>query len=481
LVVGPEPGPEALRAWDRGSVAHLTARNDIVCDFAADGVDLEALWPPGWTPDLVVGISGVGGDPLYDRVAELPYPTAFLSIDTWQCLLDYREALKYDFVFAAQREFVPHLRATGSRHVFWLPLACDPEAHFPAPVEPTHDVAFAGSASRPVHRDRRRLLDALAGQFSVLAREAVFGDALCALSARGRLVFNHAAVQELNMRVFETLAMGRPLLTNAESAVNGLLDLFEDGRHLLVYHSEQELLDKARRYLADEDARQAIANAGRAEVLARHTYAHRVQTLLDMVRSHTARFEATPKRRGEDLQDYLPTVPGAVVDLGLLLEASKVALRRRGVTRLTGVPADVDSARRRSGSYDDMAALMALPDGAADTVVAASSPGLGLPLEDLLWQAHRLLTPGGTLVLRLSPADLSQAHLKPDAASLGQWLQQREFHVRRADFPGPEGGGIVQARKRTRTLASVVAEVFERLQVPEIDLPGLLARIPSGW
>jgi hypothetical protein len=332
-----------------------------------------------------------------------------------------------------------------------------------------------------VHRERRRLLDALARQFSVLAREGAFGDALCDLSARGRLVFNHAAVQELNMRVFETLAMGRPLLTNAESAVNGLLDLFEDGRHLLVYHSEQELLDKARRYLADEDARQAIANAGRAEVLAKHTYVHRVETLLDTVRAHTAHFEAAPNRRAEELQDYLPTVPGAVVDLGLLLEASKVALRRRGVTRLTGVPADVDSARRRRGSYDHMAALLALPDGVADTVVAASSPGLGLPLEDLLWQAHRLLTPGGTLVLRLSPADLSQAHLKPDTASLGQWLQQRDFHVRRAAFPGPEGGGIVQARKRTRTLASVVAEVFERLQVPEIDLPGLLARIPPGW
>lgn len=484
LVIGPTPDAEALRAWGRTGAEHLIPANDIECDFASFDGDLLALLPPDWIPDLVVGISGVGGDPLYAHIARLTCPTAFLSIDTWQCLLDFREAIKYDFVFAAQREFVPHLRATGSRHVSWLPLACAPEAHYPAGGPPEYDIAFAGSASQPIHRERRALLELLAQRFSVLAQESVFGDDLCAMFGRGRLAFNHSAVQELNMRIFEALAMGRPLLTNADSAFNGLLDLFEDGRHLITYTSAEDLIEKTQRYLADETARNKVGEAGRAEVLAKHTYDHRVRTLLEHVQGHMAHAaeRRLPAASEEPrLHDFLPTIPGRTVDIGLILGVSKVALRRRGVTHLTGVPEDLVGAQWRQGSYDALDPLLALPDAQADTVVAAAPNALKIPLEDLVWEAHRLLQPGGTMVLRLDDRPLSEYHLKPGAASVGPWMEQRDFHLRMFWAPQSGGGGILQARKRTRALKSVVAEVFERLQAPGINLPELLTRIPPGW
>lgn len=484
LVVGPQPDEAALRDWDRENAASLTPKSDIVCDFRQADLDLAALLPAGWTPDVVVGISGVGGDPLYADIARLPWPTAFITVDTWQCLLDYRQAIQYDVVFVAQREFVPLLQATGSRHVFWLPLACSPSAHRPVGgVAPTHDIAFAGSASQPVHLERRRLLEALSQCFSILARGGVYGDDLCRTIAQGRIAFNHSAVQEVNMRVFEALAMGRPLLTNRAAAVNGLFDLFRDGVHLAAYDSEAELMAKATALLADAPAREAMAAAGRAEVLARHTYAHRVQSLLETVKSCLP--APLPERRlayqGLALENYLPAVPGVVVDLGLWLGVSRVGLRRRGVTRLIGIPADMAEAARRRGSYDEMMPLIAAPEEQADTVVAAVSEKMRIPLEDLLWRARQLLRPGGTLVLGLSPEELHQLHLKPDTGAMGSWFEAREFHLRLIGPPLSTGGRVFLARKRTRRLANIASDLYNRLCVPGLDIAEIIRRIPPGW
>ena len=484
LVVGPAPDSETLKAWDhRDKAAHLIAPNDVTCDFEAQEIDLLGLLPQGWTPDLVVGIAGLGGDPLYRHAARLTCPTVFLSIDTWQCLLDYRQALGYDFVFAAQREFVGHLRATGSRHVFWLPLACDPEVHHPVDTVATHDIGFAGSVSAPVHAERKRLIEALGRRFTVRSAESVFGDDMCELFARCRLAFNYSAVQELNMRIFEVLAMGRLLLTNREASVNGLEDLFEDGKHLVVYHSENDLLEKAAAYLADDASRRAVADAGRAEVRAKHTYAHRVQTILETVRDYAppCDFRTTATAyHGERLEDYLPTIPGAVVDVGLASEASKVALRRRGVTRFEGVAVSPGDAEKRQGSYDAMAVWPGKWPAGVDTAVVGELTVLPCSLDDVLARVHAILHPGGTLVLRLRGNELDAAGLKPDAAILSAWLESHDFHLRLVET-GLAGGGVLLARKRTRRLADVAAEVLGRLNVPGLDLDGLLRRIPPAW
>jgi hypothetical protein len=78
----------------------------------------------------------------------------------------------------------------------------------------------------------------------VVAIQSGLGAYTCAAFARARLTFNHSAVYEPNMRIFEVLAMGGALLTNREAERNGLLDLFRDGEHLVVYNSEADLLDK---------------------------------------------------------------------------------------------------------------------------------------------------------------------------------------------------------------------------------------------
>ncbi len=483
LVAGPKPDLETLKRWDgRDKAADAAPEIDIPCDFDALD-DLYALLPGGWTPDLVVGIAGIGGAPLYAKAAALSCPTAFITVDTWQCLLDYREARRYDFVFAAQREFVPHLRATGSPRVFWLPLGCQPEAQPAGAAAPTHDVSFVGAATQPVHDIRRTLLEGLSRRFSVLAQESVFGAEMWSALARGRLVFNHSAVQELNMRIFETMGLGRPLLTNHEAEANGLFELFEEDKHLIVYRSAEDLAEKVARYLEDDAARLAIGKAGQEEALAKHTYQHRVHTLLETVAAHTGAFgpgRAASTFQGDKLLDYLPVAPGVVMDLGLGLSASRVGLRRRGAAKLIGVCGDAGESARRAGSYDEIVSWPPQAADEIDTVVAACPFALPTPPPMLFELVHGLLREGGTLVLRLRGVDLYNLGLDKDLDGFEKWLEARDFHLRLLGPTLEDYGFIFLARKRTRRLRGIVEEVYTRLQVPELDLEELLGRIPQG-
>jgi 2-polyprenyl-3-methyl-5-hydroxy-6-metoxy-1,4-benzoquinol methylase len=102
--------------------------------------------------------------------------------------------------------------------------------------------------------------------------------------SESRVVFNRSVKDDLNMRVFEALASGSLLLTNVLPD-SGQSDFFRDGVHLATYQGSEELLDKLRFYLRNEDERERIAEAGRLAALAEHTYRRRMQTLLATVAS----------------------------------------------------------------------------------------------------------------------------------------------------------------------------------------------------
>jgi hypothetical protein len=458
----------------------MVVRNDIEADLGAVD-DLYALLPDGWLPHLVVSVSG-GGVPMFTNTDNLCCPTVFLSIDTWQCLMEYNEAIHYDLVFAAQRVYVSYLRATGSRHVYWLPLACAPDAHYPVDVPKVFDISFVGAATMPVHRERARLLRLLAEHFSVEALERVHGEDYCRHTCGGRLTFNHSAIEDVNMRIFEALAMGCPLLTNRASVFNGLLDLFEEGKHLIVYDSDEDLLEKVRHYLDDRPARDAIAQSGREQVLARHTYDRRVIEILDTVRRHFPDFDgqASPSlNRGDSLSDYLPRLLGTVMDFGMNLDASKYALRRRGAVQCIGIAPNDDRREQRKLSYDQSYADE--PDGwrgKVDTVVLSDLTQWNT-VDEMIRRAQSILSEGGTLVARIPANRLLSEAIGPDQACMAQWFHERDFHI--TYFHACANGQcIVTARKRIRMLRDVVIETFTNLQVPGTDPHRLASMVPPG-
>jgi len=97
--------------------------------------------------------------------------------------------------------------------------------------------------------------------------------------------FNCTSMQmkgAVNQRVFDVPACGAFVLTDAREQ---LPELFEIGKEVAVYKSPDEVGDLIRHYLAHESERKAVAQAGRARVLAEHTYVHRLRAMAETMRA----------------------------------------------------------------------------------------------------------------------------------------------------------------------------------------------------
>ncbi|WP_437714243.1 glycosyltransferase [Sorangium sp. So ce448] len=82
------------------------------------------------------------------------------------------------------------------------------------------------------------------------------------------------------IRPFEALACGIPLVSAPWTDVERL---FSPGRDYLVARTGAEMTEHLRALLADPEFARGVAEHGRRTVLARHTCAHRVDTLLDLI------------------------------------------------------------------------------------------------------------------------------------------------------------------------------------------------------
>ena len=234
----------------------------------------------------------------YQLPADL-HPSAWWAIDThldfaW-CLT---KAHDFDVLFAAQRDGAIQLRDEGIRTT-WLPLACDPDLHARHAVDKVFDICFVGHI---FPGPRAELLDLLQKRFrKTFVGQCDFEEMAQTYSA-SHIVFNRSLRNDINMRVFEALACGSLLRTN-DLRDNGQDELFRDAQHLATYRDAEELLDKIAYGLDRAGGRERIAAAGRQEVLARHTYRHRMEQLLAEVEKVLSR---TPIRVASEVE--APTV-----------------------------------------------------------------------------------------------------------------------------------------------------------------------------
>lgn len=191
----------------------------------------------------------------------------------------------YDLVFVAQKDTIPKYLKQGCRNVVWLPPGADPSYHHPHNATAEYQVAFVGQyGNGGVLSDRDRFLTALRhrSDIQLLLEKAYlhdYAETLC----KSKVVLNKSTEGDLNMRVFEVLACRRLLLTDLIG--NGLLELFQDKKHLVTYHDLKDLVDLIKYYSCD-DAGKEIAEIGQQEVLSKHTYDHRAETILSEMQLH---------------------------------------------------------------------------------------------------------------------------------------------------------------------------------------------------
>jgi spore maturation protein CgeB len=201
---------------------------------------------------------------------------------------DFLEGLPlYDFYFTTKTYGVAELRALGCPRAHFVPNAYDPDTHRPIPVTADEkralggEVGFVGTFEAERGRSIRFLaargmpvriygngwkLQPVNGSPRVEGK-AVYGQdyakVLCAFD------INLCFLRRLNrdrqtQRSVEIPACGAFMLAERSDEH---VTLFEEGVEAEFFSSDEELLDKARYYLAHPEQRKRIAEAGRRRCL----------------------------------------------------------------------------------------------------------------------------------------------------------------------------------------------------------------------
>lgn len=282
-------------------------------------------------PDLVLALAQAPlNRQVLRRLRKDGVATAMWFVEDFRLFTYWRAfAPYYDFFFVIQKEpLLAELAAIGVDNALYLPLAALPSLHRPLELAPGEkhkygsDVSFLG-AGYPNRRTAFRHLTNF--QFKIWGSDWE-GETVLAphIQAQGMRIssedsvkiFNashinvnlHSSVRAqppvvpgdfVNPRTFEVAACGAFQLVDRRELMP---ELFQDNE-LATFSTLDELQERITCYLARPEERQAIAARGRARVLAEHTYAHRMASL---VRCVAQRRPGWPAARHSTLPDALP-------------------------------------------------------------------------------------------------------------------------------------------------------------------------------
>ncbi len=218
-----------------------------------------------------------------DYARELPSrlrPAVFYVIDahlarSWKRIRS--QAKRYDLLFCAQRRAAARLP-----RAFWVPLGCDPELHGTRTVKKQYDLAFVGNdggVPRKLYLQelRERYPNSFIGQAPYTRMAEIYSQA--------KIGFHYIECtsplkDHVSMRVFEILASGTMLLANALEAGAFEAIGLRDKNELVSFRTPAELFERIEFYLQHDEARERVAEAGHACVLASHTYRHRAEHMI---------------------------------------------------------------------------------------------------------------------------------------------------------------------------------------------------------
>ena len=222
----------------------------------------------------------------------------------------------YDYFFLIQKgESEREIIEAGGTRVKYLPLACDPEIHAPRRLsqkereEYGSKVSFVGAG----YNNRLHVFSKLSDlDFKIWGSEwpnvmpfdrmvqrkgerVSVEDYIKVFSASAINLNLHSSQERdgvdpsgdfVNPRVFELAACGAFQLSDSRSL---LPELFEVGKEVITFSSESEIRNLILHYLENPAERLKVIEAARVKVLAEHTYAHRIKSMLAQITSDFAR------------------------------------------------------------------------------------------------------------------------------------------------------------------------------------------------
>ncbi|MHC2995244.1 MAG: glycosyltransferase [Candidatus Atribacteria bacterium] len=230
-------------------------------------------------------------------IEKTPFPTACYLIDIpYNLKQRLFVAPFFDYVFIPHKEYLEIFRQLN-KNVFWLPFACDPEVHrCHKNVNKIYDIGFVGGVKG---EKRGKILENLSKHFKLNDFKRFHEPSEMALVySQSKIVFNMGREGELNMRFFEALSSGSLLLTE-RSSKNGSNELFKNGEHLVEYEPKDNLKEIIKYYLIHDRERKKIAEAGHKLVREKHTYWHRVQTILKIIKEDGCKMNAPMRTKSK--------------------------------------------------------------------------------------------------------------------------------------------------------------------------------------
>ena len=216
----------------------------------------------------------------------------------------------YDFFFAQSTDALKAHEQHGNKGGMQLNAACDPDIHKPLnlsseeKVKYGSDICFVGS----MYPERVDLFETLTDfdlgiwgpgwdkldNNSPLKKHIRGGpttpDTWVKIYNASKIVINYMGrystdvdevkITQASPRVFETLSCGSFQIVDSKKDV---VSLFNSGEHLVCFKKICEVKDLVKEYLGNHQKREEIANNGRKEVLAKHTWVHRIEEILKAI------------------------------------------------------------------------------------------------------------------------------------------------------------------------------------------------------
>jgi spore maturation protein CgeB len=269
------PRPQHLNEILRAQVQHY--RPDVVLNQAMDYISDDFLWELKREVRLIVG--------------QIAAP-----------LGDQKSFRSYDLVISSLPNFVEYFKQQGlSAELHRLAFETSVLDRI-APGSPTR-VSFVGSLSSQ-HQSRLRLLETLLSSVDVALwgqsvdsipkaskvhqhyRGPAWGKEMYEILASSKITLNHhigiAQDYANNMRLFEATGVGTLLITDQKA---NLHEMFEPGKEVVAYGSDEECLELIRYYLEHESERQEIARTGQRRTLRDHSYDVRTEELAHLFKT----------------------------------------------------------------------------------------------------------------------------------------------------------------------------------------------------